>query len=153
VLGEIDARIAATLGSTHAATFREYVDLEPYLRLAAHLADLDWSNRSFETRYNSEADARGEKFARLLRDTAPEFPDLLYRANGWPIPYPPAFTKAAAEFLPPENQGLFQRRIESVQIQRRLFEIARDAALQGRLQLSKSSARDYPSPETKPAQP
>ena len=153
VLGEIDARIASTLGSAHVATFREYLNLEPYLRLSGHLANLDWSNQSFETRYNSEADARAEKFARLLRDTAPDFPDLLYRGNGWPIPYPPAFTKAAAELLPPENHGLFQRHVEAVEIYRRLSEIARDAALQGRLQLSKSSARDHPSPETKPAQP
>jgi RNA polymerase sigma factor (sigma-70 family) len=145
VLGEIDARIAATLGPGHLAAFREHLDLAPYLKLTDHIAHLNWSRQSFETRFNTNADARTEEFARLLRETAPEYPDLLYRANGWPVPWPAAFTQAAAALVPPESRTLFQRHIESMQVENRLREIARDAALQGKLELSEGSAREYPS--------
>jgi hypothetical protein len=70
------------------------------------------------------------------------------------VDYPPAFVQAALKLLPSESHALLTRRAEQVKIQRRLFEIARDAALQGKLKnLSKTSARDYPTPNAKPSAP
>jgi RNA polymerase sigma factor (sigma-70 family) len=154
VTAEIDQRIAARLGHQTLKILHDHIALTPYRDLTLGLTYLSWDEPDFEKRLQPEFDARADAFARLLRETAPAYPELLYRGNNWPMDYPTEFVRAALKLLPPESHTLFSRRAEQIRLQRRLFEIARDAALQGKLKsLSKASARDYPAPDAQSPTP
>jgi len=143
---EIDLRIAALLGSSGYGQFHEYVELQPYRMWADGLTsfDLALEANDWEQRLTSEFDERSSKLAQLLAKIAPSFMDEVYRANGWPVDFPADLKTALAKVLSPEEIERLNERESMNTWRRRMYEIIRDAALQGKVKLSKSSARDYP---------
>jgi RNA polymerase sigma factor (sigma-70 family) len=143
---EIDQRIAALLGGSPYGQFREYIELQPYRMWADELTSLDFNLESivWEKRQSPEFDAHITQLAQLLAQIAPSFLDDVYRANGWPVDLPPDLKTALAKVLSPEELEHLNERESMNASRRRMLEIVREAALQGKVKLSKSSARDYP---------
>jgi RNA polymerase sigma factor (sigma-70 family) len=145
---EIDQRIAALLGSSRYGQFQEYIELQPYRMWAEGLAsfDLELEANDFAKRLTPEFDEHSTKLAQLLAKEAPKYLDEVYRANGWPVDFPPELKAALAKVLSAEEMERLNEREAMNALGRRVFEIIREAALQGKVKLSKSSARDYPAP-------
>lgn len=137
---DIDRELLTLLGPGHFQQFITFEELSPFRREvrglgATSLVDID----------SPSADARTFQLAQLLRETCPTYPDDLQRSNGWPIDLPAVFVARAEKLLPPESVETLRQYNEERAALRRMMEISRAAALQGKLELSKSSARDYPS--------
>lgn len=139
-VADIDPKIAAVIGAEKFQRFVEYEDLAFYRRAVTELAA-----SSVEEYDTPECDQRILRLAKLLSTTAPNFPDEVIRANGWPVDFPSEFVAQASAMLPGTVEK-FKNATEANALLRRMFEIAHEAALKGRLQLSKSSQRDYPKP-------
>ncbi len=149
---EIDQRIAALLGGSRYAQFREYEELQPYRGWADDLTNfnLELEANDLTQRLTPQFDEHSTQLAKLLSKIAPNFLDEIYRANGWPVDFPADLKTALAKVLSPEEMERLNERESMNAWRRRMVEIIRDAALQGKVKLSKSSARDYPSPTSNP---
>jgi RNA polymerase sigma factor (sigma-70 family) len=145
---EIDQRIAGLIGIEHYTQFRDWITLQPYRMWAQGFAAtaLKLDPYDQEQRTTRKFDEHTEKFAQLLAEIAPGFLDQVYRANGWPVEMPAELKEGLSNVLPPDAMADLDYDEAEIASRRRMYEIAREAALQGKLKLSKSSARDYPVP-------
>lgn len=146
VTSDVDSKIAALLGHEGYAQFREYLERQPYHLWAISLLSLEpnLGASAQEILSNPTFDKRSEELARIILAKAPRYLDQQSQANGWPVAPPAEFRAAVAQVLSPEAMQRFDENTLQNAQRRRMYEIARDAALQGKLKLSKNSARDYP---------
>jgi RNA polymerase sigma factor (sigma-70 family) len=136
-LADIDARIRGLLGTPKAESFFEYEELEPFRQM---LFAVMLNGRSTnDPRFHEDL----AKWAKVLRASNPEYLDEMVRANGWPVPWPYKFVAEASRLDDRFGKWLEQDGKESLARQR-MYEIGRDAALEGKLKLDAKSALDYP---------
>ena len=150
---EIDQRIAGLLGTDGYRQFHDWITLQPYRPWAQSFAttSLKLDPYDQEQRTTRKFDEHTEKFAQLLAEIAPSYLDQVYRANGWPVDMPAELKEGLAKVLPPDAMADLNESEAINTTRRRMYEIAREAALQGKLKLSKNSARDYPAPNSNSA--
>lgn len=149
---EIDQRIASLLGTERYTQFRDWIALQPYRPWAQNFAAIALKLDPYDQgqRNTAKFDEHTEKFAQLLAEIAPSYLDQVYRANGWPVDMPAELKEGLAKVLSPDAMADLNYDEAENASRRRMYEIAREAALQGKLKLSKSSARDYPAPNATP---
>jgi RNA polymerase sigma factor (sigma-70 family) len=136
-VADIDVRIRNLLGAPKADSFFEYEELEPFRQILFDV--LIRANLPDDLRYQQAS----AKWAKLLHASAPEHLDNLIQANGWYVPWPAKFVAEASRLDESFGKYLAQNEKES-QARQRMFEIARDAALAGKIKLHPNSAPDYP---------
>jgi hypothetical protein len=137
-LGEIDARIAALIGSDGYAKLREHVDLA-FFRRAAEAALADSPTLS-----DPERDERVRELTRRLHRAAPDYEEMVYQRYGWPGDDPPVVRETITAFLGHAPQPTMTVNPQSLAIDRRMAEIARDALLAGRITMNQLSGSVTP---------
>ncbi|MFT3783427.1 MAG: sigma-70 family RNA polymerase sigma factor [Nibricoccus sp.] len=140
---EIDGRIAALIGAEKYGQFREWTDLQPYIQWARSLTT-DEGAYVKGAEAIAAMDAQVMKIATTCKTVSPEYLDALFQANGWPVDCPPKLKEALAKELPAETMAQFLDNEALNATRRKMLEFARDAALRGKVKLSKNSAKDYP---------
>ena len=141
---DINASIARLVGDQNASTVRDYIALRCYrIRAGGFIAgDALTDAESFEKHLTPEYDEQLDKIARTLREKAPTYYDRYQ--SPWPDLFPEEALAAIEPLLPERSRAFFRDTNRDILARRRMAEISRDAALQGKIKVREDSLRDYP---------